>query len=175
MSLENKCSICSRRQARKMYKTYLQVVEDVSADCRLTARDELEISKHLGNNSRKEYLNAMMDVQDSGEERTRILPPQKKRPGVQIPINETADEEARNLTSGRWWHVFLGVARDTAVEQQDLFEAVGPSIPPGSPEAKEIVEICFPVDVQVLPELKDGELVHECLDGEEVAQNSEVP
>ena len=31
MSLENKCSICSRRQARKMYKTYLQVVEDVVA------------------------------------------------------------------------------------------------------------------------------------------------
>ena len=124
-----------RLDVRRVHRMYLPVVKDVAAECRLTAKGELELSKYLNDASRKEYLEALVQVQETGQELTTQIPPAKSKPGVQIPINEFSDRETRNLMAGYWWRVFLGVARKTAGKQRELLRARGPGVP-GPPSAK---------------------------------------
>lgn len=139
--------------ARQAYRAYLPVCEDVAAECRLTARDELELSKALNDTSRKQYLTALMTVQAEGRDVTTEMLATKGKPGVHIPINEFDDQETRNLKSGNFWRVFMGAARKTAAAQLELFKAGSPDAP-GVPKAKKIGKTI--VKLKWAPPTNDG-------------------
>ena len=126
-----------RQIQSQFYNMYLPVSEHVAAECRLTAKDELEVSKYFQDASRQEYLEALVRVQQTGKELTTQIPPAKTKPGVQIPTNEFNDRETRNLMSGYWWRVFMGGARETAGKSLELYKAGGPGVP-GVPFAKRV-------------------------------------